>query len=147
MFQRIVVPLDESPLSERMLAYAAAFAETLDARLTLLRAYNWTERFAMVDTPTIEVATDAGRKEAAEAREFLEGKAQPLRERGLRVDTIVVDAPPPQAILEESIREPQTMVVIGSHDRGWLSRLVRGGTLHDVLQHFTVPVLVVRDGT
>ncbi len=147
MFQHVLVPLDESSLSQRQLAHAAAFARAFQAQVTLLRAYNWSERFAMVDSPTIEVARDAGRTEQEKARTFLEGHAAGLREGGLLVETVVVDAPPADAILREASRRPETLIVIGDHDRGWLARLVRGGTLHDVLQHFHVPVLVIREGT
>lgn len=146
MFQRILVPLDDSPLSDRLLEYAGAMARAFEARLTLLRAYNWSERFAMVDTPTLAVAKDEGGHEAERARIFLEEHAEPLRAQGLVVATVIVDSPPAEAIVAEARREPETLLVIGAHERGWLARLVRGSTLHDVLNDFNVPVLVVRDG-
>ena len=143
MFQRIVVPVDDTPLTEHLLAYAAQFAERFDARVTLLHAFNWSERFAMVDAPVLEVAADGEHREERAARVLVEGHAQALRARGLTVDTVVMDAPPAQAILEVSCREPETLVVIGTRDRNWLARVLRGNTLHDMLQRFHVPVLVI----
>lgn len=144
MFQRVVVALDDSPLSESMLGYAAAFARAFGARLTLLHSYNWSERFAMVDTPAVEAITDAPEKEAAAARDFLEDLARPLRADGLTVDTVIMDAPAADAIIEESRRDPQTLVVLGTHERGWLARLVRGSTYHEVLGRFETPTLILR---
>jgi nucleotide-binding universal stress UspA family protein len=145
MFRRVLVAIDESPLGERLLAYGAGFAEAFGARVVLLHAYNWSERFAMVDAPTLAVATDEGGKEAEQARILLEERAAPLRGRGLIVETVIMDAPAAEAIVAEARREPETLVVLGAHERGWLARLVRGSTLQDVLHAFDVPVLVVRE--
>lgn len=145
MFQRVVVALDDTPLSEQLLTYAATFAHAFQARVTLLRSYNWSERFAMVDTPTVEAATDGPEQEERAAWAFLEDRARPLRDDGLTVDTVVVDAPAADAIIEEARRDPATLVVLGTHERGWLSRLVRGSTYHDVLARFETPVLILRE--
>jgi nucleotide-binding universal stress UspA family protein len=144
VFERVLVGLDDTPLSEELLRYAAAFAGAFQARVTLLQAYNWSERFAMVDTPTVEAVVDGPEQEAVAARTFLEERARPLRDAGLIVDTVVVDAPAADAIIEEAGRLPATLVVLGTHERGWLARLVRGSTLHDVLARFKSPLLVLR---
>ena len=147
MFQRVLVPLDDSPLSGRMLEAGVAIARAFEARLSLLKAYNWSERFAMVDTPTVEVVKDEGHTEEEQARAFLEERAVRLREAGLTVDTVVLDASPARAILDESEREPGTLLVIGTHERGWLARLLKGSTLQDVLHDVQVPMLIIREGS
>jgi nucleotide-binding universal stress UspA family protein len=146
VYQRILVPLDGSPLMGRVLEVSAAVAFAFDARMTLLQAHNWSERFAMVETPTIEIAKDAGHTEAMEAQALLDEQAARFRDAGLSVETVVVDAPPSRAILEESAREPGTLVVIGAHDRGWLARLVKGSTLDEVLGRIETAVLIIREG-
>jgi nucleotide-binding universal stress UspA family protein len=146
VFQRILVPLDGSPLDARALELAAGVAFAYDARLTLLQAHNFSDRFAMVETPTVEIVKDEGHTEAMQAQAFLDEQAARFRDAGLTVDTVVVDAPPAQAILEESTRGQGTLLVLSAHERGWLARLVRGNTLHEVLEHAAVPVLVIREG-
>ncbi len=145
MIQRVLVPLDEAHASEKALAYAAWMAERFGARVTLLRAYDFSERFAMVDTPTIAAATDAGAVEGTDARAYLETKAAPLRARGLTVNAVVMDANAAEAILEEAERQPATLVVMSTHPQSWLKRLVAGSTAQDVLQKFHMPVLLIRD--
>jgi nucleotide-binding universal stress UspA family protein len=146
MFQRILVPLDGSPIMGRVLEVGAAVAFAFDAPMALLQAHNWSERFAMVETPTIEIAKDEGHTEAMEAQALLDEQAARFRDAGLTVETVVVDAPPAQAILEESAREPGTLVVIGAHERSWLARLVKGSTLDEVLGRIETPVLIIREG-
>jgi nucleotide-binding universal stress UspA family protein len=143
VFQRVLVGLDDTPLSERLVEYAAAFARAFGARLTLLRAYDWSERTAMTEAPTIEVLSDRQPKEENEARSYLDQLARSLRDEGLAVDTVVLDDTAADAILEESRREPQSLVVLGAHDHGWLARIVRGSTSHEVLSRFETPVLIV----
>ena len=145
MIARVLVPLDDSDASKKALSYAAWLAERLGIRVTLLRAYNFSERFAMVDAPTIETATDAGAVEGTDVRAYLETTAAPLRARGLAVDVVVVDAPAADAILDEAEREPSTLVVMSTHPRSWLKRLVSVSTTQDVLQKFTMPVLLIRE--
>jgi len=146
VIRRVLVGLDDTPLSGRLVEYAAAFARAFGARVTLLRAYDWSERMAMVEAPTVEVVTNAQPREEAEARAFLERIARPLRDEGLAVETVVLDDDAADAILQESRREPETLVVVGTHHRGWLARLVRGSTEHEVLSRFETPVLIVREG-
>jgi nucleotide-binding universal stress UspA family protein len=147
VFRRVLIPIDESPLGEWLVACGAAFGEAFGARIALLHAYNWSERFAMVDAPTLAVAADEGGKEAEQARILLEARAAPLRERGLTVETVIMDSPAAEAIVTEARREPETLVVLGAHERGWLARLVRGSTLQEVLHAFDVPVLVVPEAS
>jgi len=146
VFRRILVPLDDSPLSDRLLEVGGAVAFAFDAPITLLQAHNWSERFALVETPTIEMAKDEGHTEAMAAQAFLDEQAARFRDAGLTVDTVVVDAPPARAILDESVRESGTLIVIGGHGRGWLARLVKGSTMHEVLERAEVPVLIIREG-
>ena len=143
MFRRVLVPVSGSDLSEKALAHAVAFARQLDLPVTLLRSFNFTERLAMVDAPTLDLIAGGDSKEEAEARAFLDAEAAALRARGVEVETVVLDAPADAAIVEEANRVPETLLVIGTHDRGRLARLFRGGTADAVLQGVQGPILLV----
>jgi nucleotide-binding universal stress UspA family protein len=51
---------------------------------------------------------------------------------------------PSEAILRAADSHDADVIVVGSHDRGWFSRLVRPSVSSDVVRHAHVPVLVVR---
>lgn len=158
MFRRVVVPLDGSELAEQALEYGVALAERFGARLTLLRAFDQSERSARmlamtptepvgaIDPRTVEALTEAVQAEHAEARTYLAGQAQRLTGRGLTLDTTLPDAGAAEAILAEAQREPDTVVVMSTHGRGGLGRLVFGSVAQEVLQNCHAPLLLIRVG-
>lgn len=159
MFQRILVPLDGSALAERALEYGADAASRYGARITLLRAYDGPQRTTQLllrmppvaGVPTaypwmVEQAAAAGQDVGAEIETYLAEHQQALAGRGLAVDTLAVDADAAEAILEEARREPDTLIVMSTHGRGGLGRLVFGSVAHAVLQRSPVPLLLIRAG-
>jgi nucleotide-binding universal stress UspA family protein len=137
MLQRILVPLDGSPLSERALPYAQSLASASQARIILLRAV---EAHAM---------TGRGRAKAriaamTEAETYLEVNANSLREQGLTVDVAQPYGGAADAILDEVAFREVDLVVMATHGRGGLGRFVYGSVAARVLHEAEVPVLLVR---
>ena len=158
MFERVLVPLDGSALSERALEYGAAQADRFGARLTLLRAFDGPRRSVtlLASSPTgvpptgmttphmVEAVAEAAAETEAEIRAYLGAHQRDLHGRGLNVDTLAVDGEPAAAILEEAEREPDTIVVMSTQGRGGLGRLIFGSTAQDVLRRSRVPLLLIR---
>jgi nucleotide-binding universal stress UspA family protein len=158
VIRRVLLPLDGSELSAQALAYGAAQAAQFEAPITLLRAVDGPERAArlIAGTPVtpgagvvlpesaVEEIIESGRTVEKEARAYLAAHARRLRGRGIAVNVLIADAPAVGAILEESEREPNTIVVMATHGRGGLGRLVFGSTAEAVLQRARVPILLVR---
>jgi nucleotide-binding universal stress UspA family protein len=69
-----------------------------------------------------------------------DGHKRRLTARGLAADTLVVDAEPSKAILEEARRGAATLVVMSTHGLG---RLIFGSTALDVLQRSPVPLMLI----
>jgi nucleotide-binding universal stress UspA family protein len=84
----------------------------------------------------IEQAIDVAQKGAALAQEA-----------GLEAESIVVadDVPVASTLLRVADEKDASVVVIGAHRRGALSRLFVGSTAKDVLKRAERPVLVVRE--
>ena len=158
MFQHVIVPLDGSALAEKALEYGTGIARCFGARVTLVRAFQGDEQAArtlammqavpgpdgMLDPATVNAVTDAQRAEEAEARAYLDERARTLSASGISVATELVDAPPVDAICNLANREPASLVVMCTHGRGGLERLVFGGTAQDVVKGCNAPVLLVR---
>jgi nucleotide-binding universal stress UspA family protein len=155
MFTRVLVPLDGSQLSEQSLDLAVEMAKRFDARVTLLFAFEGLDHLAQVlggkggdvDRATweqIHRSTEAG---LAAARAYLESESNRFTEQGVTVETTVVDArnsSPASAILEEAGRQPDTVIVMSTHGRGGLGRVLYGSTARKVLEASPNPVLLVR---
>lgn len=144
----ILVPLDGSELSEDALGVAADLASRIDATITLVRVVEpiWASSFgafadasALASQQIIEVEEQL----QMEARGHLDGLANGLRERGLRVGWEVRAG----RAADEIIRAAETMsadiIVISTHGRGGLRRFALGSVTNEVIHRGITPILAI----
>ncbi len=146
-FGHVIIPLDGSTEAEFILEPAIALGRLMGADYTLLRVVEppmvvgydpVAVGLGTVDFPKQEV-------EEAKAKAYLDGIAERLRGRALRVHTCVVtDGHPARAIVDESDRQADSMIAIQTHARGGLARLLLGSVADKVLRSASVPVLICR---
>lgn len=119
------------------------------------------ERASVVACYVMDVATEIGRVAAgfryapASARKTLcQDAAAILAEAsshataaGFQIETKFVDAPTIAGIEALARRARADMIVIGSHGRSGLPRIVLGSVAEGVMRHANVPVLIVRTPT
>lgn len=136
MYRTIIVPLDGSLLSERALPLAAALAHATGARLVLLQAV----RVVGAPGPALsELQTRVGQ----DAQHYLDSQALSLRQEGLTVATTTPSEAPDQAILTTADLHEADLIVMTTHGRAGLGRLIHGSVAEAVLQHSPIPVLLV----
>jgi nucleotide-binding universal stress UspA family protein len=137
MLRTILVPLDGSPLAESALPIASALARRCGASLTLVRA-------AYYDSQLSDVAGDHYRA-VAEAEAYLNQLLERLTAQGLTVQAEVPygDARPADWIATESESRNADLVIMATHDREGLDRLLHRGVGLAVVEESTVPVMLV----
>ncbi|MEO6408886.1 MAG: universal stress protein [Burkholderiaceae bacterium] len=144
MVQRILVPLDGSDTAQLGLAEAIALAKPLKASLVLMTVVD--------DAWLVEIATLSNTETLrSEARRFAEellaqAKASTAL-HDLQVSTIlreVIGARPSEAIVEVARAERCDLIVMGTHGRKGIGRLVLGSEATAVVQASPVPVMLVR---
>jgi nucleotide-binding universal stress UspA family protein len=121
---RILVPLDGSPEARAALPYAAALA-TPGTEIVLLT-----------------VTRSDGDADAARAD--LESAAQHLRVAGRMVRPEVAVGNPARCIVDAAAELRLEMIVMASHGRGALGRLIYGSVADQVGRESPVPIMVVR---
>ena len=142
MYEKILVPLDGSDLSERAIRHAREIARGTRSEILLLQAVN----LPMPVVPEAVLIPDGkwlaeARKEAAR---YLEGIAAPLREAGMRVRTLLDDRPPADAILHVATREEVELIVMSTHGRGGISRMLMGSVAERVFRATSRTVMLVK---
>ncbi|MGE3960632.1 MAG: universal stress protein [Dehalococcoidia bacterium] len=153
--RRLLLPLDGSEVSEVAIAPAAELARALGAELVLLRATDAEADLLAASMPTgvpptATISTDDARRIAAEERELagesLRDHAARLREQGLTALGVeVVAGDPAAAILEAVERLDVDLVVMATHGRGGLGRLLLGSVADRVTRESErAAVLLVR---
>ena len=140
--EKILVPLDGSDLAEAALETAIDILREHPATtLLLVRAAE------ALRPPEGDRATD---KDCAvrEAESYLNGVVAGLRECGItRVRTAVWYGPAAPTIVETASVENVDLIIMTSHGRGGIGRLIFGSVAESVLRGTRTPILLVRDVT
>ncbi len=148
----VLVPLDGSELSEQSLPHAAAVATALGARITLLRATGTADFYRRYlnqapESGDLLTADDLVQADSDEARASLRDASRRLaQEFGFANEVAarhIQGQNPAEAIVEMAGAEP-TLVVMTTHGRSGINRMVLGSVTDRVLRHSTAPLLVVR---
>ena len=135
MMERILVPLDGSPLAEEVLPQVRRILRRVDSELLLVRA---TMPLAVPDgAASAAMDHEAAGKYLAE----LQGK---LSEEGIRVRAREQVGPAASVILSVAREEKATLISMATHGKSGLERLLMGSVAERVLRESPVPVLVVR---
>ncbi|EJN58815.1 universal stress protein [Halogranum rubrum] len=138
MPKRILIPIDGSPQSAEALEFA--LAEWPDAELTLLHVINPVEA---ASSPGAGVPSGAEQwfENAKADSETLLAEATPP---GATVSTMTEVGRPAQAIVEVAEEAGFDHIVMGSHGRTGVSRIILGSVAEAVVRNATVPATVVR---
>jgi len=142
MYEKILVPLDGSALAERAIRHAREIAGGSRGEILLLQAVN----FPIPVVPEAVLVPDAKWLDEAkkEAARYLDGIAAPLREAGMRVRTLLDERPPADAILHVAAREEADLIVMSTHGRGGLGRILMGSVAESVLHATSRTVMLVK---
>lgn len=144
-FGHVFVTLDGSPLSESAIEPAMALSRLFDAQTTLVHLIAYPNRTESVYLPD---AVDAIRQKLEERRQASEEELDALSKRlmseGYDVGQVSrVVAHVPQGILECATERGADVIVMASHGRGGIKRLLLGSVADKVLRGADLPVLVV----
>jgi nucleotide-binding universal stress UspA family protein len=143
MFKKIAVPLDGSALAEKALPFAIQLANSMDAGLLLIRA---------TKVPSLLTDTPAHELEYLETAEVYfetikNSITNPALENHIaaeKLETLVVYGDTVAEIVEITPFEKADLVVMTTHGRSGLSRMVMGSVAKKVLRQSQLPVIVMR---
>ena len=135
---RVLIPLDGSALAEAAIDEALDLTKGSATTLILLRA-------AEAHTLPGADPTDEQVTVLQEAETYLAGVAQRLSKRGIKgVETGVWYGPASSAIIQAVRLKKADLIVMSTHGRSGLGRLIVGSVTESVLRGTTVPICVVR---
>lgn len=144
MFKHILVPVDGSPTAFKAVDKAVDLAKAFDGKVTVIYVidpYPFTgvgTDFAYGQATYLSAATAEANDSIRAARERIEAAGVPLE------STVVENHTPWRGIIETANAIEADLIVMGSHGRRGLEKMVLGSVAQRVLQHADQPVLVVR---
>lgn len=145
-YDKILVPLDGSDLSESVLDQALAFGELFGASYHLVQIVPYPIDVMSAHLPsTLEVGQEILDAARSAAEEYLQAHAKRMRAQGLSVEVSVrVEAQAGHGILKEAEERECRLIAMATHGRAGLTRAILGSAADKVLRGTRVPLLLHR---
>jgi nucleotide-binding universal stress UspA family protein len=150
MFKRILVAVDGSPASNAGLRSAVSLAADQRASLVVVHVVDLTLPVGPESAFYVPSYIDA--YEAALVKgggKLLDKAVAQARALGVRVEAVLARSRAStvaRAVLVEARRAKVDVIVLGTHGRRGLRRVVMGSDAEEILRQASVPVLLVRGG-
>ncbi len=143
LYSRILVPTDGSAEGQRAVAHAVDLAEVHNAEISAVYVVNTAAYNGLPMETAWEGIDTLLRQDAHGALETVEQLGE---RRGVPVDTTVIEGSPSKQILRLAETDDCELIVMGTHGRGGIDRLLLGSVAEKVVRGARVPVLTVRVG-
>jgi nucleotide-binding universal stress UspA family protein len=139
MFKRILVPLDQSALSERVLPIAQCLAEYFGSTIHLIYVVE-TEPETLPDTIVSQALKDG----EAYLNNIVGNVSS--AEKPIKCEADVIEGYPASAIIEQAETVDDTLILMSTHGYSGVKRLLLGSVADKVVQAAKTPVLLVPAG-
>ncbi len=138
--QKILCPVDFSAPSRNALRYANEFAKAMNAKITVMHVIQPQPITADINVPYIPPEVDLEKN----ARDDLDHIIKETVHEGVVVEKVIAFGLPSDCITAQAKQENVDVIILGTHGRSGISRLLMGSTAENVIRHATCPVLVVK---
>ena len=146
MYRKILVPLDGSAMSQRALTEAVQLAQLCGASLVLLHIVDDAAHVNGFERPAAYVQEIRPRFLAA-GPALLDSAKAGLVATPVAVETVLVECcgdRVSERIVEHAVTSGADLIVLGTHGRRGVDRLLIGSDAEQVARMASVPVLLVR---
>lgn len=137
-FQNILVPVDFGEPSNHAIDLALELARRFEGNVTLLHVAWMPASYYLTYAEGLSFPLD---EMETRARVMLEAATKRAKEQYPRVTSKIVTGQPWEAIVDEIRTSGADLVVIGTHGRTGISRVVLGSVAERVVRHSPAPVL------
>jgi nucleotide-binding universal stress UspA family protein len=147
MYTRILVPVDGSPTSNRGLDEAIRLARLTGARIKLVNVVDDLVYLGGIDTATA-MTMDMAPLLRASGQQLLENQAARVEEMHVPVETALFERLQGRIcdqVTDEASRWRADLLVLGTHGRHGLGRVLLGSDAEQIARQAPCPVLLVRE--
>ncbi len=146
MYERILVPVDGSATANIGLEEAIKLAQLTGATVRLIHVVEELilatgyEGYAFDTAGLLESLLKAGKGVLEQAKAKVEAA-------GVKVETVMVErmaSRASDAVIDEAVQWKAELIVIGTHGRRGMSRIILGSDAEQIVRLSPVPVLLVR---
>ena len=145
-YKKIVVPVDGSPTSNAGLREAIDLARTLDASLQVVHVIDY-HYLAMAGLEAGTYIEDVMKSLTQSGRRILKRAEEMARKSGVAVTSVLLESatgPAADAIVRQAKKWNADLIVLGTHGRRGMRRMLMGSDAEQVVRNSPVPVMLVR---
>jgi nucleotide-binding universal stress UspA family protein len=149
MYKQIVVAIDGSELTPKVLEHAFALARYTKAKVHVVTVTEPSVVVApgaeLITVSTGELLAELEKAKAEEAKSILDKARAAADTAGVAIETQHIrQQHPSDGVIAAAESKSADLIVMGSHGRRGLNRLLLGSQANEVLVRAKVPVLVVK---
>jgi len=138
MYKHILIPLENSPADETILAHIKALARMTGAKLLLVHVSDgWVAR----NFNQLKLAES---EEMKQDRSYLEKRSRQLIEEGFPCDAVLALGEPSDEIIKLARERDVDLIAMTTHGHRFISDILYGATADKVRHAVEVPVLLLR---
>ena len=141
MYNRILVPLENTPYDEAILLHVRGLAKLCGASVVLIHV---ADGFAARNVNQLALRES---EEIRQDRDYLETVCGELSDDGIDVDSIIAGGEPAKEIIGAAEREHCDLIAMSTHGHRFVKDVLYGSVANDVRHNTTIPVLLVRGGS
>lgn len=140
LIHRILIILDDSPLSEKVVDFGYLIARQLQAKTALLYVDNYFELPVDTIVPYDTIYTEESR--VIKGKHFLE-RMQQQYSQGIETRIFVREGEIKDTVLFIAGKWGAHMIVAGTHARKGINKIIRGSVSEKILHDAKIPMLIV----
>jgi nucleotide-binding universal stress UspA family protein len=147
----ILIAIDYNPSAEKIAETGYALAKAMDAKVVLLHvmadvAYYSASQFSPIMgfnnfNPTNALLPETINDMRRGVEEFLSHTREHLGDTG--IETIVKDGDTADTIISTAVEKGADTIVLGSHSRRGLEKILMGSVSEKVLHHSKIPLFII----
>lgn len=141
--KQVLCPVDFSPTSTAVLSWTRLIAEAFEARVEILYA-DWSEPPRYFTEGQLSVLDSEEQRQRHGLEHDLRDLAKKVLGPHISYSVSVVEGHAVDVILDRSRKSPPDLVVMSSHGRSGVARLLLGSVAENVVHEAECPVLIVR---
>jgi nucleotide-binding universal stress UspA family protein len=148
MYERILVPIDGSATSDQGLQEAIRLARLTGAKLRVMHVVDVLSMLALGGEGYVGAADDLMAPVREAGAQVLSRAADTVRAAGVEVESASfenVTGRVAELVVDEAVRWDADLIVLGTHGRRGVRRLMLGSDAEHIARQAPVPVLLVRD--
>ncbi|MGB0084386.1 MAG: universal stress protein [Rhodomicrobiaceae bacterium] len=145
MYKHILIPTDGSELAAKAIHQGLALAKALGAEVTIATASEPWDAVVVGEVAVVLPPEEYDRIASESASKILAAAKALADQDGVACKTLHIKGQhAAEGIIEAAKEKGADLIVMASHGRRGVSRLILGSQAYEVVSHSTLPVLIIR---